>query len=139
MSLSNEQALARLRRTIPWAAVGLVGAVPATIAVSMAIDLIQKRGRKTRVAPRPGTFGSKVAHSQLDIYTDGATRYEDMIAAIGSAPRFDPHGDSHLEERRGGSEIRRCLQRGGCSRRRHPSHLRRLRQPHSARDLLSAA
>src|SRR5699024_12636628 len=51
----------------------------------MAIDLIQKRGRKTRVAPRPGTFGSKVAHSQLDIYTDGATLYEDMIAAIDSA------------------------------------------------------
>jgi cardiolipin synthase len=85
MSLSNEQARARLRRTIPWAAAGLVGAVPATIAVSMAIDLIQKRGRKTRVAPRPGTFGSKVAHSQLDIYTDGATLYEDMIAAIDSA------------------------------------------------------
>lgn len=85
MSLSNEQARARLRRTIPWAAAGLVGTVPATIAVSMAIDLIQKRGRKTRVAPRPGTFGSKVAHSQLDIYTDGATLYEDMIAAIDSA------------------------------------------------------
>jgi cardiolipin synthase len=85
MSLSNEQARARLRRTIPWAAAGLVGAVPATIAVSMAIDLIQKRGRKTRVAPRPGTFGSKVAHSQLDIYTDGAALYEDMIAAIDSA------------------------------------------------------
>jgi len=82
MSLWTERARAGLRRTIPWAAVGLAGAVPATIAVSMAIDLIQKRGRKTRVAPRPGTFGSKVAHSQLDIYTDGATLYEDMIAAI---------------------------------------------------------
>ena len=85
MSLWTERARAGLRRTIPWAAVGLAGAVPATIAVSMAIDLIQKRGRKTRVAPRPGTFGSKVAHSQLDIYTDGATLYEDMIAAIDSA------------------------------------------------------
>src|SRR5699024_7651569 len=85
MSLWTERARAGLRRTIPWAAVGLAGAVPATIAVSMAIDLIQKRGRKTRVAPRPGTFGSKVAHSQLGIYTDGATLYEDMIAAIDSA------------------------------------------------------
>ena len=85
MAPLKEQALARLRRTIPWAAAGLAGAVPATIAVSMAIDLLQKRGRKTRVAPRPGTFGSKVAHSQLDIYTDGATLYEDMITAIDSA------------------------------------------------------
>ena len=75
----------RLRRTLPWAVAGLAGAVPATVAVSMAIDLIQKRGRKARTAPRPGTFTSEVAHSRLDIYTDGTTLYDDMIAAIDSA------------------------------------------------------
>lgn len=75
----------RLRRLVPWAAAGLASAVPATVAVSMAVDLIQKRGRKSRVAPRPGTFSSQVEDSKLDIYTDGSTLYEDMLAAIDSA------------------------------------------------------
>ncbi|WP_098731644.1 phospholipase D-like domain-containing protein [Brevibacterium epidermidis] len=74
-----------LRRIVPWAVAGLVSAVPATVAVSMAVDLVQKRGRKSRPAPRPGTFSSTVEQSQLDIYTDGATLYEDMLDAIGSA------------------------------------------------------
>ncbi|WP_434591227.1 phospholipase D-like domain-containing protein [Brevibacterium sp. 1718] len=74
-----------LRRIVPWVVAGLVSAVPATVAVSMAVDLVQKRGRKSRPAPRPGTFSSTVEQSQLDIYTDGATLYEDMLDAIGSA------------------------------------------------------
>lgn len=73
------------RRIVPWTVAGLASAVPATIAASMVIDLIQKRGRKTRTAPRPGTFSSTVEESELNIYTDGSTLYEAMIDAIDSA------------------------------------------------------
>ena len=72
-------------RCLPWAVVGLAGAVPATVAASMVVDLIQKRGRKTRAAPRPGTFNAMVEESELNIYTDGSTLYEAMIDAIDSA------------------------------------------------------
>ncbi|WP_209370628.1 phospholipase D-like domain-containing protein [Brevibacterium renqingii] len=85
LRISALRRFGRLGRIAPWAAAGLVGAVPATIAASMAIDLVQQRGRKSRAAPRPGTFSSKVEQSELNIYTDGATLYEDMLEAIGSA------------------------------------------------------
>lgn len=79
------QGLDRLRAIAPWAAAGLACAVPLTVGASLAIDLVQKRGRKHRTAPRPGTFHAHVEDSQLSIYTDGATLYDDMLDEIGSA------------------------------------------------------
>lgn len=79
------QGIDRLRTIVPWAAVGLASAVPLTVGASLAIDLVQKRGRKHRTAPRPGTFHADVEDSQLSIYTDGSTLYDDMIDEIGSA------------------------------------------------------
>lgn len=82
---NSHQGIDRLRRLVTWAAAGAACAVPATVAASMAVDLLQKRGRKERKAPRPGTFHSQVENSQLSIYTDGATLYDDMLEAIDSA------------------------------------------------------
>ncbi|GAA1848768.1 phospholipase D-like domain-containing protein [Brevibacterium marinum] len=79
------QGLDRLRAIAPWAAAGVAGAVPLTVGVSLAIDLVQKRGRKQRKAPRPGTFHTDVEDSQLSIYTDGSTLYDDMLAEIDAA------------------------------------------------------
>lgn len=79
------QGIDRLRTIAPWAAAGLACAVPLTIGASMAIDLVQKRGRKQRKAPRPGTFHARVEDSDLSIYTDGSTLYDDMLDEIESA------------------------------------------------------
>lgn len=79
------QGIERLRTIAPWAAAGAACAVPLTVGASLAVDLIQKRGRKQRKAPRPGTFHSRVEDSQLSVYTDGSTLYEDMLDEIGSA------------------------------------------------------
>lgn len=63
-------------------------AVPTLAAASVvAVDLVKRRGRKQRRAPRPGTFQAQAEESQLSIYTDGASLYDDMIAAIDSAER----------------------------------------------------
>lgn len=67
-------------------AAGAALAVPVGAAASvMALDLIEQRGRRERKAPRPGTFHSQLADSQLRIFTDGATLYDEMIAAIDTA------------------------------------------------------
>ena len=79
------QGVDRLRTIAPWAAAGLACAVPLTVGVSLAIDLVQKRGRKRRKAPRPGTFHAAVEDSQLSIYTDGSTLYDDMLDEIAAA------------------------------------------------------
>lgn len=79
------QGIERLRTIAPWAAAGLACAVPLTVGASLAIDLMQKRGRKQRKAPRPGTFHADVEDSQLSVYTDGSTLYDDMLDEIGSA------------------------------------------------------
>lgn len=79
----------RLTRLLPPrlpALVGAVAAVPTAAAISVvALDLIKRRDRKQRQAPRPGTFQAQAEESQLSIYTDGASLYDDMIAAIDSA------------------------------------------------------
>ncbi|MBE1522963.1 phospholipase D-like domain-containing protein [Nesterenkonia lutea] len=77
------------RRVLLRAAPKVAGAalmVPAVAAVSaVAVDLVKRRGRKHRRAPRPGTFHAQVEESQLSIYTDGASLYQDMIEAIDGA------------------------------------------------------
>ncbi|GAA1141563.1 phospholipase D-like domain-containing protein [Nesterenkonia lutea] len=79
----------RRRRLLPHtlpALAGAVAAVPTAAAVSVvAVDLIKRRGRRTRRAPRPGTFQARAEESQLSIYTDGSSLYDDMIEAIDSA------------------------------------------------------
>ncbi|WP_231446510.1 phospholipase D-like domain-containing protein [Brevibacterium zhoupengii] len=84
-SRNLRQGIGRLRAIAPWAAAGAACAVPLTIGASMAIDLLQKRDREQREAPRPGTFHADVEDSQLSIFTDGETLYEDMLAEIASA------------------------------------------------------
>lgn len=67
-------------------ATGAALAVPAgTAAAVMAVDLIKQRGRRVRKAPRPGTFHSRLAESELRIFTDGTSLYDEMLAAIDAA------------------------------------------------------
>ncbi|SMX67939.1 cardiolipin synthase [Brevibacterium sp. 239c] len=84
-SRSLRHGIDRLRSIAPWAVAGAACAVPLTVGASMAIDLLQKRDREQREAPRPGTFHADVEDSQLGIFTDGETLYEDMLDEIDSA------------------------------------------------------
>jgi cardiolipin synthase len=62
------------------AALAAAAALPALTA-----DLLQRRGRREREAPRPGTFSATVGDSEMTVYTDGRSLYDDMIAAIDDA------------------------------------------------------
>lgn len=67
-------------------AAGTTFAVPVVAAASVvALDLVKQFGRRERKAPRPGTFHSQVEGAEMNIYTDGASLYDDMIEAIDSA------------------------------------------------------
>lgn len=83
--LKKNQRLEKVRRIAPLVAAGAAAMIPATIGASMVIDLLQKRDREQREAPRPGTFHASVEGSELSIFTDGETLYEDMLDVIGSA------------------------------------------------------
>ncbi|MCI4012233.1 phospholipase D-like domain-containing protein [Brevibacterium sp. ZH18] len=83
--LKKNQGLDRVRRIAPLVAAGAAAMIPATIGASMVVDLLQKRDREQREAPRPGTFHASVEGSDLSIFTDGETLYEDMLDEIGSA------------------------------------------------------
>lgn len=82
---SLSQSVDRLRTVATWVAVGAACAVPLTVGASMAVDMVRKRDREQREAPRPGTFHASVEGSQLSIFTDGETLYDDMLAEIASA------------------------------------------------------
>lgn len=84
-SSNLRQGIDHLRSVATWTAVGAACAVPLTVGASMAIDMVRKRDREQREAPRPGTFHASVEGSQLSIFTDGGTLYEDMLGEIGSA------------------------------------------------------
>lgn len=75
-----------LSTKLSLAVLGTTFAVPTLAALSVvALDVVKQRERKKRQAARPGMFGSQVEGSELSIYTDGGTLYDDMIAAIDSA------------------------------------------------------
>lgn len=84
-ALNLRQGFDRVRSIAPWAAAGAACAVPLTVGVSMAIDMMRKRDREQREAPRPGTFHASVEGSSLSIFTDGQTLYDDMLAEIAAA------------------------------------------------------
>ncbi|HIX00392.1 MAG TPA: phosphatidylserine/phosphatidylglycerophosphate/cardiolipin synthase family protein [Candidatus Nesterenkonia stercoripullorum] len=88
MSLLAQFKNAPLRTTFRYSAVagGLaVGASAAAAAPAVVVDLVKRRNRQLRKAPRPGTFDSQVEQSQLRVFTDGATLYDHMIEAIDGA------------------------------------------------------
>ncbi|MDN5719750.1 MAG: phospholipase D-like domain-containing protein [Corynebacterium sp.] len=62
------------------AALAAAAALPALTA-----DLVRRQGRKQREAPRPGTFSATVGDSEMTVYTDGRSLYDDMVDAIGAA------------------------------------------------------
>lgn len=72
-------------RALGVGAGSLVAAQAVVIGSLVGLDWWQHRGRKQRNAPRPGTFTAQVKDSELDIYTSGATVYDDMIDAIDNA------------------------------------------------------
>lgn len=67
------------------AVAGTAGLAAAAALPALTADLIQRRGRKERTAPRPGTFSTTVGDSEMTVYTDGRTLYDDMIEAIDNA------------------------------------------------------
>lgn len=66
-------------------AAGTAGLAAAAALPALTADLIQRRGRREREAPRPGTFSASVGDSEMTVYTDGRSLYDDMIAAIDGA------------------------------------------------------
>lgn len=65
---------------------GAAASVPVLAALSVtAIDWVMQVGRKSREAPRPGTFHASVEEAKFTVYTSGAELYDDMIEAIDAA------------------------------------------------------
>ncbi|MDO5633590.1 MAG: phosphatidylserine/phosphatidylglycerophosphate/cardiolipin synthase family protein [Micrococcus sp.] len=67
---------------------GLVMGVPMAVAVALtAVDMVKRKDRKDRPAPRPGIFDARVGHSDLTIFTSGQDLYEEMLEAIDGAQK----------------------------------------------------
>lgn len=67
------------------AAAGAVATAAVAALPALTVDLVRRRRRVQREAPRPGTFSTTVGDSDMTIYTDGRSLYDDMIAAIDAA------------------------------------------------------
>ncbi len=88
MNLPAQFKKAPVRTTFRYGAVAggiAIGASALAAAPAVAVDLVKRRHRQVRKAPRPGTFDSRVEQSQLRVFTDGATLYDHMIQAIDDA------------------------------------------------------
>lgn len=64
---------------------GAAGTAVLAALPALTVDLVRRRGRRDRESPQPGTFNTTVGDSELTVYTDGRTLYDDMIEAIDAA------------------------------------------------------
>ena len=68
---------------------GSIGAAVGTAALAalpaLTVDMVKRQSRRERSAPSPGTYTATVGKSDLTIYTDGHSLYDDMVAAIDGA------------------------------------------------------
>ena len=84
--LLPEPVAAVARKTVGRSILAFASVQGAVIAGLVLLDMVKKRHRSKRKGfPRPGTFDSTVAGSQVTTYTYGADLYRDMIRAIGEA------------------------------------------------------
>ena len=80
----------RLLRRVAVNAAGVAAlttvVAPTVVAAGLtAVDMVKRRHRKARPAPKPGTHRARVGSSTMAIHTSGQELYDEMIAAIDGA------------------------------------------------------